>query len=44
MAVGAEDEPEDVLARLRESAAELGGVDLDIPPRTGPPRVVEFDE
>ncbi|TDO52405.1 plasmid stability protein [Kribbella sp. VKM Ac-2527] len=43
-AVGAEDEPKNILTRLRESAAELGGVDLDIPPREGTIRVVEFDE
>lgn len=43
-AVGAEDEPKNILMRLRESAAELGGVELDIPPRDGTMRVVEFDE
>jgi hypothetical protein len=43
-AVGAEDEPKDILTRLHEAFTELGGVDLDIPPRTDELRVVEFDE
>ncbi|QNE22815.1 plasmid stabilization protein [Kribbella qitaiheensis] len=43
-AVGAEDEPKNILTRLHEAFADLGGVDLDIPPRTGQHRVVEFDE
>jgi hypothetical protein len=29
---------------LHERFAEVGGVDLDIPPRDGTIRVVEFDE
>jgi len=41
-AVG-EEEPENLLLALRERFAELGGVDLDIPPRNSPPRIVEFD-
>jgi hypothetical protein len=28
---------------LHERFAELGGVDLDIPPRNSAPRIVEFD-
>jgi plasmid stability protein len=43
-AVGAEDEPKNILTRLHERFAEVGGVDLDIPPRDGTIRVVEFDE
>ena len=39
-----EDEPKNILTRLREAALEVGGVDLDIPPRTGIHRLVEFDE
>ncbi len=42
-AVGVEDEPKNILTRLHETFAELGGVDLDIPPRTGEHRAVEFD-
>ncbi|MEU4395613.1 plasmid stabilization protein [Kribbella sp. NPDC023855] len=43
-AVAEEDEPKNILMRLRESAAELGGVELDIPPRDGTMRVVDFGE
>lgn len=43
-ALRADDEPKNILTRLRESALELGGVELDIPPRDGTIRVVEFDE
>jgi hypothetical protein len=39
-----DDQPKNILTRLREVALELGGVELDIPPRTGTMRVVEFDE
>jgi plasmid stability protein len=42
-AVGAEVEPKNILMALHERFAELGGVDLDIPPRNTPPRIVEFD-
>lgn len=42
--VVAEDEvPKNILERLHERFAELGGVELDIPPRTGTHRVVDFD-
>ena len=41
--VVAEVEPDNILMRLHERFAELGGVDLDIPPRDGSIRVVEFD-
>jgi plasmid stability protein len=41
-AVG-EEEPKNLLLALHERFAELGGVDLDIPPRNTPPRIVEFD-
>jgi plasmid stability protein len=42
-AVGADEEQKNLLERLHERFAELGGVDLDIPPRSGTHRVVEFD-
>jgi plasmid stability protein len=42
-AVSAGDEPRNILTRLRESAAELGGVELDLPPRDGTIRAVDFD-
>ena len=42
-AVGVEDEPKNILVRLHETFAELGGVDLEIPPRTAEHRAVEFD-
>lgn len=42
-AVGAEEEEPNLLQRLHERFAELGGVDLDIPPRSSKPRVVDFD-
>lgn len=42
--VVAEDEvPKNILERLHERFAELGGVELDIPPRSGTHRVVDFD-
>lgn len=44
VAAVAEDEPKNILMRLSESAAELGGVELDIPPRDGTMRVVDFGE
>lgn len=42
-AVAEEDEPKNWLVALHERFAELGGVELDIPPRSSRPRVVEFD-
>ena len=42
-AVGVEVEPKNILMALHERFGELGGVDLDIPPRNTPPRIVEFD-
>ncbi|GAA1152354.1 plasmid stabilization protein [Kribbella jejuensis] len=42
-AVGTEEEEQNLLQRLHERFAELGGVDLDIPPRNSKPRVVDFD-
>ncbi|HEY3560187.1 MAG TPA: Arc family DNA-binding protein [Kribbella sp.] len=42
-AVAEEDEPKNWLIALHERFAELGGVELDIPPRSSRPRVVEFD-
>ena len=39
-----EDEPKNILTRLREAALEVGGVELDIPQRDGTMRVVEFAE
>ncbi|MET9317433.1 plasmid stabilization protein [Kribbella sp. NPDC003505] len=42
-AVGEDEEEPNILQRLHERFAELGGVDLDIPPRTDAPRVVDFD-
>ena len=42
-AVGGDEEEPNILQRLHERFAELGGVDLDIPPRTDMPRVVDFD-
>lgn len=42
--VVAEDEvPKNILERLHERFAELGGVELDIPPRIGTHRIVDFD-
>jgi plasmid stability protein len=43
-AVGAEEEPKNLLVALREAALAVGGVDLDIPPRTTEPRAVDFGE
>ena len=43
-AVGAGGEPMNMLVALREAALAVGGVDLDIPPRTTEPRVVDFGE
>jgi antitoxin FitA len=42
-AVAEEDEPKNWLVAMHERCAEIGGVELDIPPRTSRPRVVEFD-
>ncbi len=41
--VAEEEVPQNLLLALRERFAELGGVDLDIPPRRTPPRIVDFD-
>ncbi len=41
--VAEEEVPQNLLLALRERFAELGGVDLDIPPRKTPPRIVDFD-
>lgn len=41
-AVGDEDEPRNLLTRLSEIAAELGGFELDLPPRDGTIRAVDF--
>jgi plasmid stability protein len=42
-AVADDEEPKDFFTRLHERFAAIGGVELDIPPRTGEIRVVEFD-
>ncbi|MGW6199107.1 FitA-like ribbon-helix-helix domain-containing protein [Kribbella sp. NPDC055110] len=42
-AVSAEEEPKNWLLLLHERCAAIGGVELDIPPRSGGHRVVEFD-
>lgn len=42
-AVGADEDEPNLLERLHERFAELGGVELDIPPRSSRPRVVDFD-
>ncbi|RZT13184.1 plasmid stability protein [Kribbella sp. VKM Ac-2569] len=42
-AVGGDEEEPNILQRLHERFAELGGVELDIPPRSSKPRVVDFD-
>ena len=42
-AVSREEEPDNILLALHKRFAELGGVDLDIPPRNTPPRIVNFD-
>jgi antitoxin FitA len=42
-AVAEDEEPKDFFTRLHERFAAIGGVELDIPPRTGTIRVVEFD-
>ena len=42
-AVAEEAELKNWLVVLHERFAALGGVELDIPPRTSRPRVVEFD-
>lgn len=42
-ALAADEEPKDFFTRLHERFAAIGGVELDIPPRTGEIRVVEFD-
>ena len=41
-AVAEEDEPNNWV-KFHERFAAIGGVELDIPPRTGAHRVVEFD-
>ncbi|WP_020386481.1 FitA-like ribbon-helix-helix domain-containing protein [Kribbella catacumbae] len=42
-AVGDEDEPKNFFMAWHEAFAELGGVDLELPERTGTHRVVDFD-
>jgi plasmid stability protein len=42
-AVAEDDEPKNFFLRLHERFAAIGGVELDIPPRTVEHRVVEFD-
>lgn len=42
-AVGAEEEPKNFLAAWQEAFAAIGGVELEIPDRSGDHRVVEFD-
>lgn len=42
-AVAEVQEPKDFFTRVHERFAAIGGVELDIPPRTGEIRVVEFD-
>lgn len=43
-AVGCDDEPKNMLVALHEAFAALGGVELDIPPRSAEIRVVDFGE
>jgi antitoxin FitA len=42
-AVGADEEEPNILQRLHERFAELGGVELDLPRRSSKPRDVDFD-
>jgi plasmid stability protein len=42
-AVGEEEEPKNFLMAWHEAFAEIGGVELELPERTGDHRVVEFD-
>ena len=44
-AVGGEAEPEDkeFFMALHERFAAIGGVDLELPERNSPPRIVDFD-
>lgn len=42
-AVGEEDEPKNFFMVWHERFAAIGGVDLELPERTGTPRVVDFD-
>lgn len=42
-AVAEEEEPKNWVLMLHERFAAIGGVELDIPPRTGEHRTVEFD-
>lgn len=41
-AVGAEDEPKNFFMAWHEAFAALGGVDLELPERTGTHRLVDF--
>lgn len=43
-AVGVADEPKNLLVALREAAMDVGGVDLDLPPRSSEIRAVDFGE
>lgn len=44
-AAATEDEPQtDLFSALTERFAQLGGVDLDLPARTVPPRAADFNE
>jgi antitoxin FitA len=42
-ALAEDEEPKNWLLLLHERCAAIGGVELDIPPRTSRHRVVEFD-
>ena len=42
-AVGEEDEPKNFFLAWHEAFAALGGVELELPERTGTHRVVDFD-
>jgi plasmid stability protein len=44
-AAATEDEPRtDLFSALTERFAQLGGIDLDLPSRTVPPRAADFSE
>ncbi|MDX2969579.1 plasmid stabilization protein [Kribbella solani] len=42
-AIGSDEDETNILQRLHERFTELGGVELDIPPRSGTHRDVDFD-
>jgi plasmid stability protein len=42
-AVGDEEEPKNFLVAWHEAFAAIGGVELELPERTGSHRVVDFD-